>query len=420
MKILLIGQGGREHALAWKLAQEKCELYCAPGNAGTASIGTNLALDLQNLPAIERWAIENRPDLTIVGPEAPLCAGIADRLTSHGLLVFGPSKAAARLEGSKSFAKEILQAAGVATALSASFTESHQARAYVEGVGLPLVIKADGLAAGKGVAICFTKDEAFAAITNSLDRAAFGSAGQKIVIEEFLVGQEYSALAWVDGMQAVLLPSAGDYKRVGDGDTGPNTGGMGAYSPTLAQNSDWWHALPETVFLPVIKELARRGIAYRGLLYAGMMLTAKGPYVLEFNCRFGDPETQALIPRLQGSLAEALVSCASGSFAAESVSWRPDACVTVVSCAAGYPGHYRSGAVIHGLAAVADVPDVAVFQAGTAFGPDGKIIIAGGRVLAVSALAPDVSAAAVKAYRAVEKINYEGQYYRRDIGRKIR
>ena len=339
MKILIVGSGGREHALAWKLAHDtvRPEIFCAPGNAGTAALGENLPIQADDLTALSDWARRARPDLTVIGPEAPLCAGLADLLQADGLRVFGPTQDAARMEGSKIFAKEVLAAAGVPTAGAGSFDDVAAAKAYIRGKQLPLVIKADGLAAGKGVLICQTNAEAEAAVESIMVRNEFGAAGRQILIEECLTGNEISVLALVDGKRALLLPPAQDHKRIGDGDTGKNTGGMGAYSPAPWDTPDFRTMVLDTVFKPTLRELTRRGIEYRGVLYAGLMLTDSGPKVLEFNCRFGDPETQVILPRLQSDLFPALTACCDGALDDSLLTVNPAACACVVLAAGGYP-----------------------------------------------------------------------------------
>jgi len=416
MKILVIGGGGREHALAWKLARDsrRPELYCAPGNAGTAALGTNLPIKAEDLDGLLQWAKTHRPELTVVGPEAPLCAGLADLFRAEGLRVFGPSRAAAQLEGSKQFSKDVMEAAGVPTARAAVFTEAGAAKEYVRQQGAPIVVKADGLAAGKGVTVAATVAEAEAAIDEALVRRAFGDAGRRVLIEECLVGEEASILALLDGQRVVLLASAQDHKRLGDGDTGPNTGGMGAYSPAPAVTADLLPFIRTRVFEPMLRELRRRGITYQGLLYAGLMLTADGPKVLEFNCRFGDPETQAILPRWEGDLLPALEACIDGTLDERLVRWRPEPCVCVVIAAGGYPGPYPQGDAISGLEAAAKVPEALVFQAGTAL-QDGRAVTAGGRVLGVTALGADLGAAVQHAYAAVSQIRFDKMQFRRDI-----
>ncbi|MDD5482054.1 MAG: phosphoribosylamine--glycine ligase [Kiritimatiellae bacterium] len=416
MKILIIGGGGREHALAWKIAGDDpgAELFIAPGNAGTAMLGTNLPVQAEDIAGIISWAKKEKPDLTIVGPEAPLCAGITNLMQAEGLRVFGPSKEAARLEGSKIFAKEILRAANVPTAAAEFFTEESKALAYLKTRPLPLVVKADGLAAGKGVMICKTLPEAERAVQETLTAKTFGQAGEKILIEECLAGEEISVLAFVDGHKAVLLPTARDHKRVFENDQGPNTGGMGAYSPAPVENAVFMETARKIIFEPVIAELDRRGICYRGVLYAGLMLTAEGPKVLEFNCRFGDPETQVILPRLQNSLIPAFTACIEGKLRPEHAAARLENCACVVMAAGGYPGKYRKGDVITGLERAAKLEGVTVFHAGTKSEGE-KIVTAGGRVLGVTALGRDISGAVKKAYQAAGRIKFKNAHYRRDI-----
>ncbi|MBU4199531.1 MAG: phosphoribosylamine--glycine ligase [Verrucomicrobia bacterium] len=416
MKLLLIGGGGREHALAWKLARDKARptLFCAPGNAGTAALGTNVAIQAEDMDGLLDWARRERPELTVVGPEAPLCAGLADRFQAEGFRVFGPNQAAAQLEGSKVFSKDVLLAAGVPSAQSASFDDAAKALAYVRSASLPLVVKADGLAAGKGVLICTTREQAEDAIRQILVSRAFGPAGRKVLVEEFIEGEEVSVLAMVDGTRAVLLPSAQDHKRIFDGDQGPNTGGMGAYSPAPMESPAFRKLVQTLVFDPTLKELGRRGIRYQGVLYAGLMMTKSGPQVLEFNCRFGDPETQAILPRLTGDLIPAMEACIDGGLTPELVACRPEPCVCVVMAAGGYPGNYRKGDVIEGLDAAAAMQKTEVFHAGTRL-DKGRVVTAGGRVLGVTALGSNLAGTAASAYQAVSAISFSGAQYRRDI-----
>jgi len=419
MKILIIGGGGREHALAWRLARDSRphELFCAPGNAGTEALATNLPLAAEDLDGLTAWAVGARPDLTVIGPEAPLCAGLADRLGGLGLCVFGPTQAAARLEGSKQFAKEVMLAAGVPTARAASFTSAAAALEALSRFSLPVVVKADGLAAGKGVVICQTRDEAETAIRWMLVDGQFGAAGRQLLLEEFLEGEEASVLALVDGERIALLPPAQDHKRVFDGDQGPNTGGMGAYSPAPVVTPALARDVLERIFKPVVAELARRGIVYRGVLYAGLMIGPDGPKVLEFNCRFGDPETQAVLPRLVGDLAPLLLACATGTLDPATLRIRATPCVTVVMAAEGYPGPYAKGREITGLESAAALPDVCVFHAGTARHGE-QIVTTGGRVLAVTAWAADMRAAVDHAYQGVAAIHFAGAQFRRDIAKR--
>ena len=416
MKILLVGGGGREHALAWKLAQDRRRptLFCAPGNAGTAELGVNVPIPAEDIEGLLTWARREKPDLTVIGPEAPLCAGLVDCLHAEGFRAFGPCRAAAQLEGSKVFAKSVLQAAGVPTAQSETFTNAEKALAYVRAAKSPLVVKADGLASGKGVLICANAREAEEAVATAMIHKSFGKAGQQILVEEFLEGEEVSILALVDGQQAVLLPSAQDHKRALDGDQGLNTGGMGAYSPAPMETTAFRKLVLDTIFNPTLKELSRRDITYRGILYAGLMLTATGPKVLEFNCRFGDPETQAILPRLKGDLIPAMEACIDGNLLPEHAACRPEVCVCVVMTSGGYPGAYRKGDVIAGLKEAAALSETMVFHAGTKL-EGGQIVTAGGRVLGVTALGRTLAETAAKAYQATTMITFQGAHYRRDI-----
>lgn len=416
-KILIVGGGGREHALAWKIHHDsaKPKVFCAPGNAGTASIAENLPIAATDIDALTAWASANKPDLTVIGPEAPLCAGLADRLIAAGLKVFGPTADAAQMEGSKIFSKNVMTAAGVPTAASASFTDAEAAKAYIRSNGAPIVVKADGLAAGKGVTVCQTVQEAERAVDEALVDGAFGSAGASVLIEEFLDGEEASILALVDGERIVLLASSQDHKRIDDGDQGPNTGGMGAYSPAPVVTEDLWPEIRKTVFENTVAELRRRGIVFRGVLYAGLMLMARGIRVLEFNVRFGDPECQAVLARWDGDLAPALEACADGRLSESMVKWKPEASVCVVMSAGGYPGPYRGGDAIRGLDAASQVPGTVVFHAGTAV-KDGHVVTAGGRVLGVTAIGVDLKQAIERAYDAVDKISFANHHARRDIG----
>ncbi|MBU4459563.1 MAG: phosphoribosylamine--glycine ligase [Verrucomicrobia bacterium] len=416
MKILVVGGGGREHALAWRLARdpERPEILCAPGNTGTAQVGRNVAVDAADVPGLVALARAERPDLTVIGPEAPLCAGLADALLAEGFAVFGPTRDGARLEGSKVFCKDVLRAADVPTAEAERFTDAAAAKACARARGGAVVVKADGLAAGKGVTVCTAVAEAEAAIDDALVKGVFGDAGREVLIEERLVGEEVSILGLVDGERVVLLASAQDHKRVFDDDRGPNTGGMGAYSPAPVIADADLPAIREMVFERTLAELKRRGIAYRGVLYAGLMMTDGGSKVLEFNCRFGDPETQAILPRWAGSVSQALLACAQGRLDPGMVTWHPGACVCVVLAAGGYPGPYAKGKAIEGIEAAGALEDVAVFHAGTAV-RDGRVVTAGGRVLGVTACGEDIRAAVSRAYEAVGRIRFEGMHCRRDI-----
>lgn len=419
MKILVIGGGGREHALIWKLSHDshRPRLFCAPGNAGTAALAENVPIAAEDVPALLAWAREHRPDLTVVGPEAPLCAGLVDALEAAGLRAFGPCQAAARIEGSKRFAKEVMLAAGVPTARSRTFTSAEAANAALDTFGLPVVIKADGLAAGKGVVIAQTRDEAVAAIHAMLIDNAFGAAGAEVLIEEFLEGEEASILACVDGEHVALLPTSQDHKRVHDGDHGPNTGGMGAYSPAPVITDDLLPLIRDQIIAPVVAELRARGIVYKGILYAGLMVGKFGVKVLEFNARFGDPETQAILPRLEGDILPLFNACIDGTLDQTMVRVNPDPAATVILAAEGYPGAYAKNRPITGLEAVAACDRLIVFHGGTAL-QAGRTVSAGGRVLAVTALGGDLRAAVDNAYRGIRAITLEGSHYRSDIARR--
>ncbi|MDA0323684.1 MAG: phosphoribosylamine--glycine ligase [Verrucomicrobia bacterium] len=419
MKILVIGGGGREDVLAWKLARDSArpELFCAPGNAGTRRYGTNLDIGAEDMDALLAWARVHRPDLTVVGPEAPLCAGVVDQFEAEGLRVFGPSQAGAELEGSKVFSKEVMSAAGVPTAAAEYFTSAAEAKAYLDQTGVPVVIKAEGLAAGKGVTVCETREQAESAIDESLVGRAFGDAGNRILVEAFLDGEEASILALVDGTRFVLLASSQDHKRALDDDQGPNTGGMGAYSPAPIIADEMWPLIRDTVFQPLLDELTRRGISYKGVLYAGLMVGESGIKVLEFNCRFGDPEAQVVIPRISSDLVPVLNACIDGALSDDLVTWHDDVAVGVVMASGGYPGSYQKGKVIEGLDDAGSLDGVVVFHAGTAV-RDGDVVTSGGRVLCVTARGRDLEQAVAQAYKAIEKIGFDGAHYRRDIAAK--
>ena len=416
MKVLVVGNGGREHAICWKLKKDDAalELYCAPGNAGTFQLGTNLPIAADDIEGLVAWASAERPDLVVVGPEGPLCLGLADRLTAAGIPVFGPNKLAARMEGSKQFAKAVMKEGGVPTANAETVSGADEARAAVQKMGVPIVLKADGLAAGKGVLICMTPEEAEAAIVTLFEERTLGDAAAHVLVEEFLEGEEVSLLAFVDGATVVPMVSAQDHKRVDNDDQGPNTGGMGAYSPAPALTPELQAAVMETVFRPVIAELATHGIDYKGVLYAGLMLTKKGIKVLEFNCRFGDPETQCILPRLTSPLLPILQACAEGRLKPEMVAWDDRACVCVVMVAGGYPGPYEKGALVSGLDEAAAAPDTVLFHAGTTLARDGTVTN-GGRVLGVSGLAPALPEAVKHAYKTLFCIKFAGAHYRTDI-----
>jgi phosphoribosylamine---glycine ligase len=418
MRIAVIGSGGREHALVEALAlnPDADRLYAIPGNAGTATRATNVpGIGITDAAALAAFVESNRVDLTVIGPEVPLVAGVADDFLDRGLAVFGPTAAAARLEGSKTFAKEVMAAAGVPTARAEVFDDPDAATRALDHFGPPWVIKADGLAAGKGVTVTEDLMAARAAIEAALVRRAHGDAGARILLEEYLDGPEASLFALSDGRTVVPLAPARDYKRVGDHDHGPNTGGMGAYSPLPDVPDSLVEEARRTILEPTVAELCTRGIRYQGLLYAGLALTSSGPKVIEFNCRFGDPEAQVVLPRLATDLTELLWATAEGVLAGEKVAWDPRACVTVVLASGGYPGSYRRDFEITGLQEAAALRDVHVYHAGTTTDPSGVVRTAGGRVLAVTALGDDLAEASARAYQAAGRIHFEGMHYRRDI-----
>ncbi|MBE0429536.1 MAG: phosphoribosylamine--glycine ligase [Thermoleophilia bacterium] len=416
MRVLVVGSGGREHALVKKAAASRLveEVHAAPGNAGIARQAICHPVSDSDIRGIVELARQIGAGLVVVGPEAPLCAGLADAIIEAGLKVFGPRRDAAMLEGSKSFAKEVMNAAGVPTAAFSRFVEYEAAMAHLASISMPVVVKANGLAAGKGVMVAEAMAEAEEAIRKCFVDRTFGDAGLEVIIEECLVGHECSVLALCDGKEIVPLEPAQDYKRIYDGDHGPNTGGMGCYSPVPRVPPALVGEIVETVHRPTVDELRRRGIDFRGVLYAGLMLTPAGPRVLEFNTRFGDPETQAILPRLETDLVELMMACAEGALDGRQLSWRQERCVTVIMASAGYPLTSSQGDVIDGLDADGGLEGVDVFHAGTAE-EDGKLVTAGGRVLAVSALDNTFSAARRKAYEAVDKINFDGMQYRTDI-----
>lgn len=415
MKLLVIGGGGREHALAWKLSQSPrvTSICCAPGNAGTAALGENVPLAITDIDGLLAFAQCRKIDLTVVGPDDALAAGIVDRFQAAGLRIFGPSRAAARLEWSKIFTKEFLLRHGIPTAAAGRFERSADALRFCEENKLPLVIKADGLATGKGVFIAEDFRAAEAAIVDLMEAGRFGAAGRRVLVEEFLRGPERSVHALVDGAHACLLPLARDYKRIGDGDTGANTGGMGAVS---ADEPDLAARIEREVLQPTLVGLRQDGIDFHGLLFPGVMLTADGPKVLEFNARFGDPETQALLPRLRGDLLPALEAAIDGRLDRLSLEWDPRPSVCVILVSGGYPGAYETGRPISGLDAALP-QDVFVFHAGTASAADGSVVTSGGRVLGVTALGDSVEEARGRAYAAAEGIRFEGRRFRTDIAR---
>ncbi|MFC1809654.1 phosphoribosylamine--glycine ligase [Candidatus Omnitrophota bacterium] len=419
VRILVIGSGGREHALVWKIRQSELVevVYAAPGNAGMNNIAECVPIDVLDIDGLVNFAKEKNIDLTVVGPEAPLVAGIADRFQEEGLLVFGPTKEGAQLEGSKVFSKNIMNAAGVPTAKHETFADPALAKEHVINSEPPFVIKVDGLAAGKGVIIAHSAEEGIEAIDSILGEHSFGEAGNRIIVEEYLEGEELSAIVFTDGENVLPLVTSQDHKRAFDHDEGPNTGGMGAVSPSPLVNQDDVAVIVNKAIVPIIRELKHREIAFRGIIYAGLMITKKGPMVLEYNVRFGDPEIQAILPRLRSDIVPILFEVALGKIAMNSLSWDARPCVAIVMASKGYPGSYEKGSEINGLETV-DNAEVTAFHAGTTFNDEKKIVTNGGRVLAVAALGDNMKDAQQKAYQAMEKIKCDNLFFRTDIGEK--
>jgi phosphoribosylamine--glycine ligase len=419
MKVLVVGSGGREHALVWKIAQSPLveKVFCAPGNAGIAQEAECLPIKVDDIDGLLAFARREQIGLTVVGPELPLTLGIVDRFREAGLTIFGADEKAARIEGSKSFSKDLMAKYGVPTAAYGTFTDPEQAKEFIRRQGAPIVVKADGLAAGKGVIVAQTEEEAVAAVDDILCAGAFGSAGSKVVIEEFLEGEEASFLAFTDGERIVPLASSQDHKAVFDGDTGPNTGGMGAYSPAPVVTAEIHRKIIDQVLKPTIDGMAAEGCSYRSILYAGLMIKSGAIKVLEFNARFGDPETQPLLARLKSDIVPVLLACADGDLSGIELEWHDKAAVCVVMASGGYPGSYEKGLAIEGLDQAAAIDDLVVFHAGTA-SKDGRVVTAGGRVLGVTGLGATVAEAIDKAYSGVRAIAWPGVHYRSDIGRK--
>lgn len=417
--MLVVGQGGREHALVWKLSQSPrvSRLYCAPGNAGIAELATCVPIGDTDIEGLVRFAKEEGIDLTVVGPEAPLVAGVVDRFEEEGLRIFGPRREAAMLEGSKSFAKAVMEKYGIPTARYQAFEDYEAALRYLREHGAPVVLKADGLAAGKGVTVAMTLEEAKAALERMMREKVFGEAGSRVVIEEFLQGQELSLMAFVDGETVLPMVPVQDHKPVFDGDRGPNTGGMGTYSPTPQLPQSVIEESIRRILQPVAKAMVAEGKPYRGVLYGGLMVTAEGPKVIEFNARFGDPETQVVLPRLETDLLEVLEAVVDGRLDEVNLTWRKEAAVCVILASEGYPGTYSKGRVIQGLFSPEEQQqrEVYLFHSGTNR-ESGQWLTNGGRVLGVTALGQDLAAAREKAYQAIGGIRFEGMHYRRDIG----
>ena len=417
MKVLVIGSGGREHALCWAIAKSpKCdELYCAPGNAGIDQVAVTVSIAADDLDGIMDFVRDNGVDFVVVGPEGPLVAGLVDRLEAAGVKAFGPSAKAAELEGSKGLTKDLCAKYSIPTADYARFDEPEAAKEYIRVKGAPIVVKADGLAAGKGVILCRNENEAYAAIAHIMTEAAFGEAGAEVVIEEMLVGEEASFFALVDGKTALPMVTAQDHKTAFDGDEGPNTGGMGAYTPAPVITDAMVERIMDEIITPTIRGAAADGRPYKGVLYAGLMITEKGPELIEYNVRFGDPECQPMMMRLKSDALEMLLACAEGRLEEITLEWHKETALSVVMAAEGYPGAYGKGSEIKGLDAAGRLKDVVVFHAGTAE-EDGKIVAAGGRVLNVTALGNSVKATQKRAYQAVDLIDWPEGFCRRDIG----
>ena len=417
MKVLVVGSGGREHALCWAIAKSpRCaKLYCAPGNPGIAAVAECVDVAAEDLDGLVAFARDRAVDFVVIGPEAPLVAGLADRLIEAGVAVFGPSRAAAEIEGSKVLMKDLCAKYGIPTADYARFDEPDAAKEYIRAHGAPIVVKASGLAAGKGVTVCDNVNEAYAAIDHVMTERTFGASGEEVVIERCLEGEEVSFFALVDGARAIAFGACQDHKARDDGDKGPNTGGMGAYSPTPLVAPGLERDLMARCILPMAKGLVAEGKPYRGVLFAGLMMTADGPKVLEYNARFGDPECQVLMARLKSDALDALHACATGRLDRIAVDWRTDSALTVVMAAKGYPGSYEKGTEILGLAEAEEIEGVHVFHAGTRR-ENGRLLAMGGRVLGVTALGTSVAEAQRKAYAAVDRIRWPGGFCRRDIG----
>jgi phosphoribosylamine--glycine ligase len=419
MKVLVVGGGGREHALVWKIAQSPLvtKVYCAPGNPGIAQLAECVAIKAEEIDVLLDFARAEGIDLTVVGPEAPLTLGIADRFQEAGLDIFGPNQAAAQLEGSKDFSKALMARYNIPTAAYRTFSDRDQAVAYIREQGAPIVVKADGLAAGKGVVVAMSEDEAVAAVDNIMVAGAFGEAGSKVVIEEFMEGEEASFFAFTDGRNILPLASSQDHKRIFDGDQGPNTGGMGAYSPAPVVTDELYEQIVQTIVRPTIDGMAKDGCPYAGILYVGLMIADGQARVVEYNARFGDPEAQPLLMRLKSDIVPVMQACARGQLIQDRLEWLDKAAVCVVMASGGYPADYEKGFPISGLEEAAAIEDLVVFHAGTAL-KDGRIVNSGGRVLGVTGLGRTVAEAIDKAYAGVEKISWQGVQYRRDIGQK--
>lgn len=419
MKVMVVGGGGREHTLVWKIKQSPLvkEIYCAPGNAGIERIAVCINIPAEDIEALAEFALNEKIDLTVVGPEAPLTLGIVDEFEKRGLKVFGPSKKAAEIEGSKVFAKELMERYGIPTAHYRVFNDPIEAGEYIKDKGAPVVVKADGLAAGKGVIVALSEDEALDGVKRIMKDREFGRAGDRIVVEEYLEGPEVSILAFTDGNTVIPMVSAQDHKRVYDNDRGPNTGGMGAFAPSPVYTPDIARVVEKEILKKTIDAMKRENRPYKGVLYAGLMITSKGPKVLEFNCRFGDPETQAVLPLLESDLAPVMQAVIDSRLDEAEIRWKDKKAVCVIMASGGYPRKYEKGFKITGIEEAEKIEGITVFHAGTAKEGD-SIVTAGGRVLGVTALGDNLDSAARLAYKGVEKISFKGAHYRKDIGRK--
>jgi phosphoribosylamine--glycine ligase len=419
LKVLVVGGGGREHAIVWKISQSPNvkEIFCAPGNAGIKKIARCIDIPAEDIKTLADFAEKERMDLTVVGPEVPLVLGIVDEFEGRGLRIFGPSKAASQIEGSKVFAKKLMQKYNIPTADFRIFNNSADAINYIDEIGAPLVIKAEGLAAGKGVVVAREKGEAVSAVKSIMEEKVFGNAGSRVVIEEFLEGPEVTVLSFCDGKTCVPMVSSRDHKRAFDHDEGPNTGGMGAVSPASTYSMELAEIVEKQIIQKTVDAMAKEGIPFKGVLYTGLMLTNKGPRVLEYNCRFGDPETQVVLPRLETDLIDIMEACTDGTLDKMSIQWKEDRAVCVVLASKGYPGAYEKGKAIKGISE-AERQGAIVFHAGTAE-KNGMLVTSGGRVLGVAALGKDEEEARMKAYSAVSKIEFEGMHYRKDIGKVL-
>ena len=419
MKVLVVGGGGREHALCWKIAQSPKvkKVYCAPGNAGISKVAECVSISADDISSLKSFVLKEGIDLTVVGPELPLTLGIVDSFEKDRLRIFGPEKDAARLEGSKSFSKKLMEKHNIPTAAYSVFSDLEEAKTDIENQGPPLVIKADGLAAGKGVLICLTMDDAFQAVDLMMKEKNFGKAGENVIIEELLEGEEASFLAFSDGKSVLPLASSQDHKPVYDGDKGPNTGGMGAYSPAPIVTDEMSNWILENVMIPVVKGMEKEGCQYKGILYAGLMMTNDGPKVLEFNCRFGDPEAQPLLVRMKTDIVPILEATMEGSLASEKIEWDNRTSICVVMSSEGYPGDYEKGREITGLEKLEGMEAVQVFHSGTTLS-NGSLVTSGGRVLGITALGDGIEKAINRAYKAIEYVSWEGAHFRYDIGAK--